>query len=98
LSYKVSVDSIADADADDVLAAFIDILFKQNSIRSWVFFGLGLFIPFCLSTIFWLNGQFLAAAVFSATALLVVIGRIIGLSGEKPAEGIEQPEELQAQV
>lgn len=98
MSYKVSVDSIADADADDVLVAFIDILFRQSSIRSWVFFGLGLFIPFCLSAVFWLSGQFLGAAVFSATALLVVIGRIVGLSKEKPAERIEPPEELQVQV
>lgn len=95
MSYKVSVDSVADEDADDVLVAFFNAVFRRGPIKSWVIFGLGLAIPFCLAIVFSLNGQFLTAAIFSATALVVVICRIIALSREKPAEQIEQPAELQ---
>lgn len=95
MSYKVSVDSVTDADADDVLVAFFNTVFRRSPIRSWVIFGLGLVIPFCLAIVFSLNGQFLTAAIFSATALVVVVCRLIALSREKPAEQIEQPAELQ---
>lgn len=92
------MDSVADADADDVLLALIDILFRQNSIRSWLFFSGGLLISFSLTVAFWLNDQFLGGAACSATAMAIVICRIVGLSQDKQAKGREQPEEIEAQA
>ena len=96
MSNKVSVDSVVDTDSDDVLVAFIDALFRQNSVRSWLIFGVGLLIPSCLTIACSLDGRYLAAAIFSATALVLVVCRIFGLSREAPAEPADQPEELQA--
>lgn len=94
LSHKVSVDSVVET--DDVLVEFIDVVFKRNSIRSWLVFSIGLAVPSCLTIACWLDGRYLAATIFSTTALGLVIFRIVGLSREKPAEQIEQPDELQA--
>ena len=98
LSYKVSVDSVADADNDDVLIAIINTVFRQNTGAGWAAFGLALFVPICVSIACWFSDQFLGAAVFSATAMVVVLGRILGQPREKPAAQAEEPEELRAQA
>lgn len=98
LSYKVSVDSVGDTGADDVLIAFIDVVFRETTFASWAVFGLAVFLPVCLSIVFWLSDQFLGAAMLSATAMLVVLGRILGLSREKSSVPAEEPEEIQVQA
>jgi hypothetical protein len=90
VSYKVSVDSVAEADGDDVLVALIDILFRQSSFRSWLIFVVALSAPIGMTVAFWVADRFLGAAVFSMVALLVVIGRIIGSHRERPAEEMNQ--------
>lgn len=98
MSYKVSVESVGEADADDVLIALIDSMFRQNSKKGWALFGLGLLVPLSLTVAFWLSGSFLVAAASSAAALALVICRIIGLSGERPAAQNDRPGENQALV
>ena len=97
MSYKVSVDSVGEGDADDILLALVDNIFRQSSPRGWVLFGLALLMPLSLTTAFWLSGGFLVAATSSAVALALVVCRIIGMSHEAPTGRIERDDATQAQ-
>jgi len=98
LSYKVSVDSISESDADDVLIALIDILFRQCTIKSWVIFGSVLSMTVALTGAFWLADQLLGAAISSMTGMVVTIGRTVGMSRERPTTEAKGADELRAQA
>jgi hypothetical protein len=70
---KVSVDSVADTSADDLLRFLYDLAFRQPSRWGWAVAGGFAAIPGWLSLVSLLEGKMVSCAVF-ATMAAVILG------------------------
>lgn len=74
MTRKVSVDSVGDASADDLLRFLYDLAFRQRSLWGWGVAGALAAIPGWLSLVSMVEGNAVSGAVFAA-----MCGLILGL-------------------
>jgi hypothetical protein len=68
---KVSVDSVTDASADDLLRFLYDLAFRQRSRWGWAVAGAFAAVPGWLSLVSLVEGNTVSCAVFAAMAGVV---------------------------
>ncbi|MGH6618445.1 MAG: hypothetical protein ACREF6_02770 [Alphaproteobacteria bacterium] len=74
MTRKVSVDSVGDASADDLLRFLYDLAFRQRSLWGWGVASAFAAIPGWLSLVSMIEGNAVSGAVFAA-----MCGLILGL-------------------
>lgn len=74
MTRKVSVDSVGDASADDLLRFLYDLGFRQPSVWGWGVVGAFAAVPGWLALVSLLEGNIVSGAVFA-----VMCGLILGL-------------------
>lgn len=71
MTRKVSVDSVADTSADDLLRHLYDLAFRQPSRWGWAVAGAFAAIPGWLSLVTLIEGRMVSSAVFAIMAAVV---------------------------
>lgn len=74
MSRKVSVDSVGDASADDILRFLYDLTFRQQTVWGWVAAAAFAIIPLWLAIVCLFEGN-----VVGGIALIVMAGIIPGI-------------------
>lgn len=74
MTRKVSVDSVGDASADDLLRFLYDLAFRRPSVWGWGVAGAFAAIPGWLALVSLIEGNVVSGAVFAA-----MCGLILGL-------------------
>jgi hypothetical protein len=68
VSRKVSVDSVGDTSADDLLRFLYDLIFRQPSVWGWLAAGVFAAVPAWLALVCFLEGNLVGGVVFVAMA------------------------------
>lgn len=71
MSRKVSVDSVTDASADDLLRFLYDLTLRQPSLWGWVVAGAFAAIPAWLAIVSMMEGNIVGAIIFVAMTATV---------------------------
>jgi hypothetical protein len=69
---KVSVDSVADTSADDLLRFLYDFAFRQPSRWGWAVAGAFAAVPGWLSLVSLLEGKMVSCAVFTTMSVVIL--------------------------
>lgn len=72
MTRKVSVDSVGDASADDLLRFLYDLAFRRPSAWGWTVAGGFAAIPGWLSLVSLLEGNFVSGVVFTVMCALIL--------------------------
>ena len=94
MTRKVSVDSVSDGSADDLLKSLYELTFRRHSSWGWVIAGLFALVPTWLAIVCISEGNIVGGVAFSAMAAFVpalrflLVHRIpIGKAKMSPNEG-----------
>lgn len=71
MTRKVSVDSVSDGSADDLLKSLYELTFRQPSSWGWVVAGLFAIVPAWLAIVCISEGNYVGGIAFSAMAAFV---------------------------
>lgn len=92
MTRKVSVDSVGDASADDLLRFVYDLAFRQPSAWGWSVAGAFAAIPAWLSLVSAMEGNAVSGAVFAAMCAFILALRIYLLRRSVHARARSAPE------
>ena len=68
MSRKVSVDSVGDASADDLLRLLYDLIFRQPTVWGWVAAGVFAAVPAWLAIVCLIEGNIVGGVAFTLMA------------------------------